>query len=64
VLGKIDLRDMNSWVEVDKSVAAKMIRSIDGKNYKGRQIRMNEADGGFQKPSPHGRKRISISESR
>jgi hypothetical protein len=41
-----------------------MIRSIDGKNYKGRQIRMNEADGGFQKPSPHGRKRIPISESR
>src|SRR6185436_6809794 len=52
-LGKIDLRDMNSWIEVDKSVAPKMIRSINGKNYNGRQIRMNEADGGFQKPSPN-----------
>ena len=64
VLGKIDLRDMNSWIEVDKSVAPKMIRSINGKNYNGRQIRMNEADGGFQKPSPNGRKRIPVSESR
>ena len=64
VWGKIDLRDMNSWVEVDKSVATKMIRSIDGKNYNGRQVRMNEADGGFQKPSPQGRKRIHISETR
>ena len=51
VLGKIDLRDMNSWVEIDKSVATKMIKSIDGKHYNGRLIRMNEADGGFQKRS-------------
>jgi ATP-dependent RNA helicase DeaD len=64
VLGKIDLRDMNSWVEIDKSVAGKMIKSIDGKHYNGRLIRMNEADGGFQKPSPHGRKRIQIKERR
>ncbi|MEO8763897.1 MAG: DEAD/DEAH box helicase [Ginsengibacter sp.] len=63
-LGKIDLRDMNSWIEVDKSVAGKMIKSIDGKNYNGRQVRMNEADKGFQKPSPHGRKRIPIPENR
>jgi ATP-dependent RNA helicase DeaD len=64
VLGKIDLRDMNSWIEIDKSAAAKMIRSIDGKNYNGRQVRMNEADGGFPKASPHGRKRIPVGEKR
>ncbi len=64
VLGKIDLRDMNSWVEIDKSVAAKMIKSIDGKHFNGRLIRMNEADGGFQKPSTQGRKRIQIKERR
>ena len=65
VLGKIDLRDMNSWVEVDKSVAAKMIKSIDGKNYNGRQIRMNEADGGGnRKPSRDSRKRIPVREKR
>jgi ATP-dependent RNA helicase DeaD len=64
VLGKIDLRDMNSWVEIDKSVAGKMIKSMDGKKYNGRLIRMNEADGGFKKPSPEGRKRIYAHESK
>ncbi len=64
VLGKIDLRDMNSWVEIDKSVAGKMIKSMDGKNYNGRLIRMNEADGGFQKAAPERRKRIHIPERR
>jgi ATP-dependent RNA helicase DeaD len=44
VLGRIDMKEMNSWVEVDKSVANQMMRSIDGKKYKGRRIRMNEAD--------------------
>jgi ATP-dependent RNA helicase DeaD len=44
VLGKIDLKDMNSWVEIDKSAAQQMIRSIDGKKYRGRNIRMNDAD--------------------
>jgi ATP-dependent RNA helicase DeaD len=43
VLGRIDMKEMNSWIEVDKSVASKMIRAIDGKNYKGRRIRMNDA---------------------
>lgn len=43
VLGRIDMKEMNSWIEVDKSAAQKMIRAIDGKNYKGRRIRMNEA---------------------
>jgi ATP-dependent RNA helicase DeaD len=44
VLGKIDMKEMNSWVEVDRKAAKQMIRSIDGKNYKGRRIRMNEAN--------------------
>ncbi len=44
VLGRIDMKEMNSWVEVDKSVANQMIRSIDGKKYKGRSIRMNDAN--------------------
>jgi ATP-dependent RNA helicase DeaD len=44
VLGRIDMKEMNSWIEVDRSVANKMIRAIDGKNYKGRRIRMNDAN--------------------
>lgn len=55
VLGKIDMREMNSWVEVDKAAAAKMIKSMDGKKHNGRIIRMNEADGGFKRPSDEGR---------
>src|SRR3954468_21340868 len=44
VLGKIDMKEMNSWIEIDKHAANQMIRAIDGKNYKGRRIRMNEAN--------------------
>ena len=44
VLGRIDMKEMNSWIEIDKNAASKMIQSIDGKKYKGRRIRMNEAD--------------------
>ncbi len=44
VLGRIDMKDMNSWVEVDKKSAKQMISSIDGKNYRGRKIRMNDAN--------------------
>lgn len=44
VLGRIDMKEMNSWIEVEKGAANKMIQSIDGKKYKGRRIRMNEAD--------------------
>ncbi len=44
VLGRIDMKEMNSWIEVDKKSAIQMIRSIDGKKYKGRSIRMNDAD--------------------
>jgi ATP-dependent RNA helicase DeaD len=44
VLGRIDMKEMNSWVEVDSKAAPKMMQSLDGKKYKGRRIRMNEAD--------------------
>jgi ATP-dependent RNA helicase DeaD len=44
VLGRIDMKEMNSWVEVDNNAAKQMIRSLDGKNYRGRRIRMNEAN--------------------
>jgi ATP-dependent RNA helicase DeaD len=44
VLGRIDMKEMNTWVEVDKKSASQMIRAIDGKNYKGRRIRMNDAN--------------------
>lgn len=44
VLGKIDMKEMNTWIEVEKGAAQKMIRAMDGKNYKGRRIRMNEAN--------------------
>ena len=51
VLGKIDMRDMNTWVEVDKAEAGRMIKAIDGKRYNNRTVRMNEADGGFKRPN-------------
>ena len=44
VLGRIDMKEMNSWIEIDRSAAGQMIRAIDGKNYKGRRIRMNDAN--------------------
>jgi len=44
VLGRIDMKEMNSWIEIDRKVAPQMIRAIDGKNYKGRRIRMNDAN--------------------
>jgi ATP-dependent RNA helicase DeaD len=51
VLGRIDMKDMNSWIEIDKAAAGKMIKSIDGKKYNGRMVRMNDADSGFKKPA-------------
>ena len=49
-LGRIDMKEMNSWIEVDAGAANQMIRAIDGKNFHGRKIRMNLADsGGFRK---------------
>ncbi|MFT3747627.1 MAG: DEAD/DEAH box helicase [Agriterribacter sp.] len=44
VLGRVDMKEMNSWIEIDKKAAGQMIRAIDGKKYKGRSIRMNDAD--------------------
>jgi len=44
VLGRIDMKDMNSWIEIDKTAANQMIKAIDGKTYKGRRIRMNDAN--------------------
>jgi len=44
VLGKIDMKEMNSWIEIDRKAAPQMIRAIDGKNYRGRRIRMNDAN--------------------
>ncbi|MGN6601928.1 MAG: DEAD/DEAH box helicase [Ginsengibacter sp.] len=61
VLGRIDLREMNAWVEVDQSVAGKMMKSLDGKYYNGRQVRMNEANGGGnRRTGQEGRKRIRM----
>jgi ATP-dependent RNA helicase DeaD len=44
VLGRIDMKEMNTWIEVDRRSAPQMIRAIDGKNFKGRRIRMNDAN--------------------
>ena len=44
VLGKIDMRELNSWVEVESNAARQMIKAIDGKKFKGRSIRMNDAN--------------------
>jgi ATP-dependent RNA helicase DeaD len=57
VLGRIDMKEMNSWVEIDRNAAGKMIKSIDGKKYNGRMVRMNEADGGFKRPADEDRTR-------
>ncbi len=46
VLGRIDMREMNSWVEVEAGASKKMIQSLDGKNFRGRRIRMNDAESG------------------
>jgi ATP-dependent RNA helicase DeaD len=44
VLGRVDMKEMNSWIEVDRKSANQMISAIDGKKYKGRRIRMNDAN--------------------
>ncbi len=50
-LGRIDMKDMNSWIEIEKGAAKQMVNALDGKNYNGRRIRMNDADsGGERKP--------------
>lgn len=45
-LGKIDMQEMNSWVEIDKKSAQKLIKSLDGKNFRGRKVRVNDAQTG------------------
>ena len=42
VLGRIDMKPMNSVFEIEAGSASKMIKSLDGKSYKGRKIKMNE----------------------
>jgi ATP-dependent RNA helicase DeaD len=49
VLGKVDMKEMNSWIEIEPGAASKMIKAIDGKKFKGRKIRMNDADGARRK---------------
>jgi ATP-dependent RNA helicase DeaD len=44
VLGRIDMKELNSWIEIDPQAANKMIQAIDGKKFKGRRIRMNDAN--------------------
>ena len=46
VLGRIDMKEMNSWIEIEPAAAKKMITAMDGKNFKGRKIRMNDAENG------------------
>src|SRR5690606_16341850 len=33
VLGRIDMKEMNSWVEIETPAARRMISAIDGKTY-------------------------------
>lgn len=54
ILGRIDMKEMNSWIEIDKKSASQMIEAIDGKKYKGRRIRMNEADSVRRERNVHG----------
>ena len=46
VLGRIDMKDMTSWIEIEPAAGKKMIKAMDGKNYRGRKIRMNDAESG------------------
>ncbi|MES1217078.1 MAG: DEAD/DEAH box helicase [Bacteroidota bacterium] len=46
VLGRIDMKEMNSWIEIEPSAGKKMIKAMDGKNFRGRKIRMNDAETG------------------
>jgi ATP-dependent RNA helicase DeaD len=45
-LGRIDMKDMNSWIEIEPGSMNQMIRAIDGKKFRGRKIRMNDAELG------------------
>ncbi len=43
-VGRIDLREMHTWMDVENSVSTKMIKKLNGKKYKGRTLRINEAN--------------------
>jgi ATP-dependent RNA helicase DeaD len=43
-LGRIDMKDMNSYVEIEPKYSKQMMQALNGKTFKGRKIRMNEAD--------------------
>ncbi len=49
VLGRIDIREVNTFFEVDSESAPLMIKTFDGKDFDGRPIRMNDADSGGPK---------------
>lgn len=42
-IGKIDMKDINTWIEVENKDAGKMIKKFNGKKFRGRTLRMNEA---------------------
>ncbi len=42
VLGNIDMRAIHTTLEIEKELANQMMRSIDGRNFKGRKLRMNQ----------------------
>jgi ATP-dependent RNA helicase DeaD len=44
VVGQIEMKDMFSFIEVEKGDYQTMITALDGKSFKGRKIRMNEAE--------------------
>jgi len=44
VLGRIDMKEMNSWIEIDRKSAQQMIAAMDSKKYKGRSMRMSDAN--------------------
>lgn len=41
-LGRIDMKNLSSIIEIEGASANKMIKALDGKMYKGRKIKMNE----------------------
>jgi ATP-dependent RNA helicase DeaD len=43
VLGRIDMKDISTWFEVDAAAAGQMVQALNGKKFNGRKIRINEA---------------------
>lgn len=44
MLGKIDLKEYNTFFEVDAQAASQLIKSLDGQTVNGRRLRVNPAD--------------------